>query len=415
MANSLLTDSIIVKESLMELKNQLGFTKNVNKQYDDRFAREGAKIGDTINIRKPSRYEVTNGAVLNVQDSVDQSVALQLDTHKHVGMGFSQKDLTLSVDEFKARYIKPAVTALANSVDYTGFAAMYKQVYSAVGVPSASALPSDLKGFLQAKQKLAELGAPTSGLNAVVNPGTEASLVHGLKGLFQSSSEIAKQYEEGVMGYAAGQKFTMSQNVPMHTIGNTVGTPLTNYPSAYVAGTASIASDGWTNDTAGVLKAGDVITIADVYAVNPQTRQSTGALAQFVVMADVNAGASTGPATITIDRGLYASGQYQNVTALPADGAAIKTFGEVTTLKNIICPQNMVFHKDAFVLGCADLVLPKGMDMAARASDPESGLSISLVRGFDIVNHRTLTRLDILFGWKCVYPEFACRVVGQPA
>jgi hypothetical protein len=331
-------------------------------------------------------------------------------------MGFSQKDLTLSIDDFKARYIKPAVTALANAVDYTGFQAMYKQVYSSVGVPSATALPSTLKGFTQAKAKMALLGAPQDNLTAILDPLAEASLVEGLKGIFNSSDQLKKQYEKGIMGYAAGMKFLASANVPKHTIGNTVGTPLTNYnPTAYVAGTATIASDGWTNDTAGVLKAGDVITIADVYAVNPQTRQSTGELAQFVVQADVNAGASTGPATITIDRGLYASGQYQNVTALPADGAAIKTFGEVTSLKNIICPQNMVFHKDAFVLGCADFELPGGMEMAARASDPESGLSISLVRGFDIVNHRTLTRLDILFGWKCVYPELACRVVGQPA
>jgi hypothetical protein len=413
--NVLLTDNVITKECLMELKNQLGFTKNVNKQYDDSFAQKGAKKGDTINIRKPSRYQAIDGPTLQVQDSVDQSVALQLDQHKHVGMGFSQKDLTLSIDEFKARYIKPAVTALANSVDSVGFSAMYKQVFSAVGVPSNTALPSDLKGFLQAKQKLAELGAPVDQINAIVNPGTEASLVHGLKGLFQSSSEIAKQYEQGVMGYAAGQKFAMSQNVPMHTIGNTVGTPLTDYATAYVAGSTSLVTKGWTNSTTGVLKAGDVITIAGVYAVNPHTRISTGSLAQFVIQADANSGASTGPATLTLDRGMYASGQYQNVSALPADGAAILTFGAVSSSAGLIVPQNMVFHKDAFVLACADLELPGGMEMAARASDPESGLSISMVRGFDIVNHRTLTRLDILFGWKCVYPEFACRVIGQPA
>jgi len=412
MSNSLLTDSIIVKESLMELKNQLGFTKNVNRQYDEKFAVEGAKIGDTINIRKPSRYEVTDGAVLNVQDSVDQSVALQLDTQQHVGMGFSSKDLTLSVDAFKERYIKPAVTALANKVDYTGFAAMYKQVYSSVGVPSASAFPSDLKGFLAAKQKLAELGAPVSDLTAIVNPATEASLVHGLKGLFQSSEQIAKQYEKGVMGYAAGSKFVMSQNVAQHTIGALGGTPLVNGTTA--AGATTIVTDGWTAAAATRLKKGDVITIADVYAVNPQTRQSTGALAQFVVTADT-ASDGSGNLTIPIDRAIYASGQYQNVNALPIDNAAITVFGHASSYANVVAPQNMVFHKDAFVLGCADLILPKGMHMAARASDPESGLSIRLVSGYDIVNDRMNSRLDILYGWKCVYPEFACRVVGQPA
>lgn len=412
MANSLLTDSIIVKESLMELKNQLGFTKNVNRQYDEKFAVEGAKVGDTINIRKPSRYEVTSGAVLNVQDSVDQSIALQLDTQNHVGMAFSSKDQTLSVDAFRERYIKPAITALANKVDSTGFSAMYKAVYSSVGVPSASALPSTLKGFTLGKAKMALLGAPTDELTAMVDPLVEASLVEGLKGLFQSSEQIKKQYEKGVMGLAAGSKFMSSANVPKHTIGALGGTPLMNGTTA--AGATTLVTDGWTAAVAVRLKAGDVISIGSVYAVNPQTRVSTGELAQFVVTADTSSDGS-GNLTIPLDRAIYASGQYQNVDALPLDGAAITVFGHASSYAGIIAPQNMVFHKDAFVLGCADLVLPRGMHMAARASDPESGLSIRLVSGYDIVNDRMNSRLDILYGWKCVYPELACRVVGQPA
>jgi hypothetical protein len=413
MSNSLLTDSIIVKESLRELKNQLAFTKSVNKQYDDRFAQSGAKVGDTINIRKPSRYEVTDGAVLNIQDTVDQSVALQLDSHKHVGMGFSQKDLTLSVDEFRERYIKPAVTALANAVDSAGYSAMYKQVYSAVGVPSATALPSTLKGFTQAKAKMALLGAPQDGLTAIVDPLVEASLVEGLKGLFQSSSEISKQYEKGVMGMAAGSKFMSSANVSKHTIGDHEGTPAID-TTVTANGTATLHLDGTLGTVTGWAKAGDVITIADVYAVNPQTKESTGELAQFVVTADTDSSANE-IAALPISPAIYISGPYQNVSRAPTDADLVKIFGHATSYANIVAPQNLVFHKDAFVLGCADFALPKGMDMAARASDPESGLSLSLVRGFDIVNHRMLTRLDILFGWKCVYPEFACRVVGQPA
>lgn len=412
MANSLLTSDIIVKESLMELKNQLGFTKNVNKQYDEKFAVEGAKIGDTINIRKPSRYEVTDGAVLNVQDSKDQSVALQLDTQQHVGMAFSSKDQTLSVDAFRERYIKPAVTALANKVDFTGYNAMYKAVYSYVGIPSATALPSTLKGFTQAKAKMAGLGAPIDDLTAIVDPNVEASLVDGLKGLFQSSSEIAKQYEKGIMGMAAGSKFIMSQNVVKHTIGALGGTPAMN--GSTLAGATTLVTDGWTAAVATRLKKGDVIEIANVYAVNPQTRQSTGQLAQFVVAADTDSDIS-GNMTITIDRAIYASGQYQNVNALPQNDALITIFGHASSYANVVAPQNLVFHKDAFVLGCADLILPKGTHMAARASDPESGLSIRLVSDYDIVNDRMNSRLDILYGWKCVYPEFACRVVGQPA
>lgn len=412
MANSFLTDSIIAKESLMELKNQLSFTRSVNRQYDSRFAQTGAKIGDTFNIRKPSRYEVTDGATLTIQDTEDQSLALTLDTQKHVGMAFSDKDLTLSIDAFRERYIKPAVTALANSVDYTGYAAMYKKVYSSVGIPSATNYPNALEPFTQAKAKIALLGGQMDELTATVDPLVEASMVEGLKGLFQSSEQIKQQYEKGVMGMAAGSKFKMSQNVVKHTVGALGGTPVTNYPSAFVEGASTLVTDGWTNSVTGVLKAGDVIQIAGVYSVNPQTRQSTGQLAQFSIQADADSDGS-GNATLTLDRAIYSSGQYQNVDAAPANNAAITIFGHASSYAAIVAPQNMVFHKDAFVLACADLALPKGMDMAARASDPESGLSISFVRGFDIVNHRFISRLDILFGWQCVWPEYACRVVGR--
>lgn len=415
MGNSLLTSSIIVNESLMELENHLVLSGSVNRQYDGQFAQSGAKRGDTINIRKPLRYEVSDGAAINIQDSEDQSVPLVLNYHKHVALAFSNKDLTLSVDRFKERYITPAVTALANNIDYLGYSDMYKQVYTSVGVPSASALPSTLKGFTQAKARIASLGGPKGTYCAVVDPEVEASLVDGLKGLFQSSEQISKQYEAGVMGMAAGSKFKMSQNVAKHTIGNTVGTPVTNYGSAFVEGSSQLVTDGWTNSTTGVLKAGDVISIADVYSVNPQTRQSTGQLAQFVVQADVDSGASTGPATIQLDRAIRASGPYQNVDALPGDGKAILTFGHATNYANIIAPQNMVFHKDAFVLAMADFEMPKGVDMSGRARSKESNMAISFVRDYDINMHRTISRLDTLFGWKCVYAELAARVVGQPA
>lgn len=413
MANSILTDSIIVKESLRELKNQLGFTKNVNRQYDDKFAVEGAKIGDTINIRKPSRYDVTTGATLTIQDSQDQSVALQLDSQYHVGMAFSSKDLTLSVDAFKERYVKPAVTALANKVDYAGYLAMYKQVYSSVGVPSATALPSTLKGFTQAKAKLALLGAPQDELTAIVDPLVEASMVEGLKSLFQSSDQIKQQYEKGIMGYAAGSKFVSSANVVKHSSGLLGGTPAIK-TTITTQGASTIDADGVSATVTGYFKAGDVIEIAGVYALNPQTKQSTGQLKQFVVLADCNA-ATSELASVSLSPSMYTTGAYANIDAFPADGAAITLFGHASSYANLIVPQNLVFHKDAFALGCADLALPRGVDMAARASDPESGLSIRLVADYDIVNDRKIARLDILCGWKALYPEFACRVVGQPA
>jgi hypothetical protein len=408
--NSLLTNSVIAKESLRSLKNNLVLAANVNRSYSKEFAQSGAKIGDTFNVRLPNRYEVTSGAVLNIQGSQDSSIALQVSTQKHVGMAFSSADRALSLDKFKERYIEPAMIALANDVDYQLYAAMYKQVYNSVGVPSASALPSTLKGFGQARAKIAKGGGPIDGLKAIVDYDVEASLVNGLSGLFQAQDALSAQYKKGSMGMASGMDFYASQNVAQHTIGALGGTALTNYPSAYVAGSTSLVTDGWTNSTA-TLKKGDVITIAAVNEVNPQTRQSTGSLAQFVVQADVTADGS-GNITITLDRGIYASGPNQNVDALPADGAAIKVFGAVNTYAGIICPQNMVFDKDAFALAFVDLEEVPG---SVVVRDEDLGLSMRMWQQGDITNDRLITRLDVMYGFKCIRPEYACRVVGQPA
>lgn len=411
MANALLTDSVILKETMMSLKNHLSFSKNVTTEYSDQFAQSGAKKGASINIRKPLRYEVTEGAALTIQDSQDQSVALTADKHYHVGMAFAEKDRTLSVDKFRERYIEPAAIALANKIDSAFISDMYKNVFHSVGVPSASALPSTLKGFTLARAKMALAGAPKGQTVAIVDPLVEASLVEGLKGLFQSSDQISKQYEEGIMGRAAGSKFMMSQNVPKHTIG-TLTSAAGAMNGTTLAGATTLVTDGWSSG-ANSLKQGDVITVEGVYAVNPQTRQSTGELAQFVVAADISD--TAGAMTITIDRAIYASGQYQNVNALPLNDALVKVFGAANTHSGIIAPQNLVFHKAAFALASVDFELPSSGVQASRAVDPDAGLSLTMTSQFDIVNYRTVTRLDWLGGWKCIYPELACRVVGQPA
>lgn len=397
----------------MSLKSHLVMAKNVTTEYSDQFAQTGAKKGATINIRKPLRYEVTEGATLNIQDSEDQYTPLTVDKHYHVGMAFAEKDRTLSIDRFRERYIDPATIALAHKVDYQFALDMYKSVFSAVGVPSATALPSTLKGFTYGKAKIAGLGGPKGTYNAVVDPLVEASMVEGLKGLFQSSEQIKKQYEEGVMGYAGGCKFMMSQNVPKHTAGAPVGAPAVKITIA-AEGATAIAVDGIIGTITGCYKEGDVIQIAGVYSVNPQTKQSTGELAQFVVTATTDS-SSNEIASLPISPAIYKTGPYQNVTAYPIDGAAITLFGHATNYASVVAPQNLVFHKSAFALATVDFELPQGGVQASRAVDKNAGLSLTMTSQFDIVNYRTVTRLDFLGGWKCIYPELACRVVGQPA
>lgn len=402
MSNSLLNISMITKESLRILKNELSFAKNVNRQYDDQFAKSGGKIGQTINIRKPVRYTVSDGQVLDIQNQSDQSVALTLDSQKHVDFQFSSKELTLNIEEFAGRYLKPAIAALANKIDYDGLS-QYKNVYQSVGTPGTT--PATFSTLTDAATKLSNMGAPHGDRTICFNPAANGSMADALKGLFHSQERIKEQYEKGMMGMAGGFMIYEDQNVRQHTTGTftTGSTPLVN--GASQSG-SSLITDGWANSTA-VIKQGDVFTIANVYAVNPQTRESTGQLQQFVATADGTSDGS-GNLTISISPSITASGQYQTVNAAPANDAAITMVGSEATAY----PQNVAFHKDAFVLGMADLQLPGGVDMADRAVDPDSGISLRIVRAYDINNDVFPCRIDVLYGWKTVYPELACRIQG---
>lgn len=403
MANTLINPQMIANEALAEFKNGLGFTKGANTQYDDRFAKKGAKIGNKIDIRLPQRFEVNDGEDITAQiQDVDQEViTLELDQRKNVAFQFSTEELTLSIDKFSETYIRPAAHALANKVDYTGLS-LAKEVYNAVGTPGTT--PASIDLALDAGQKMTEFSAPKGDRTLILNPKAMNKTVAGMKGLFQSSEQIANQYEKGVMGIAAGFKWRESNNVANMTTGVRGGTPL-------VAGAAqsgkTLLTDGWTAAALLRVREGEVFTIANVYAVNPITKESTGELQQFVVTEDFSSDVA-GAGGLKISPAIITDGPTQTVTAAPADNAALTFIGSAS----IVSPMNLAFHKDAFVLGTADLEIPKGVDMAAVARDEESGLSIRFVRFYDGKTDKLISRLDILFGWLAARPEWACRIQG---
>lgn len=399
MSNSLLNISMITKESLRILKNELKFVGSINRQYDDQFAKSGAKIGSVINIRKPVRYTVSDGPALDLQDTTDQSVALTLDSQKHVDFQFSSKELALNIDEFSKRYIQPAIAALANKVDYDGLG-LYDDVYQSVGTPGTT--PNAFSYLTDTGTKLSNAACPVGNRKMILNPAASGAMADGLKGLFQSQELIKEQYEKGMMGLAGGFEIAMDQNVRQHTNGAFAGSGVVN--GANQTG-SSLVTNSWTSGSLSLV-VGDVFTIAGVNAVNPQNRQSTGQLQDFVVTAAVSD--SSGAATISISPSIVVSGQYQTVDASPANGAAITIKGSQSTAY----PQNLGFHPDAFVLGTADLERPGGVDMSDVANDPDSGLSLRVVRAYDINNDTFPCRIDILYGLKTVYPELACRLWG---
>jgi hypothetical protein len=400
MSNSLLTIDMITRKSLEILENNLVLTRNVNRQYDDSFAVEGAKIGSTLRIRLPDRALVTDGAALQVQSDNEQFTTLTVSSQKHIGVNFTSAELTMQLDDFAERVLKPRVSQLASSVD-ADVATSYKGIYNSVGTPGTT--PATSLVLLQANQKLNEFATPMSPRYATVNPAANAGLVEGMKGLFNPTGTISRQFKNGMMGEGilGLDEINMSQSISNHTNGDW-GTGITVTSTVTTEGQATLpisftgSSKTWN--------VGDVFTIAGVFAVNPQTRQSTGSLQQFTVTA-VETGSST--ATLDISPALYTAGNaLATVNAFPQASAVVTMLGSALTSY----PQNLVYHKDAISFATADLLLPQGVDMASR--QVHNGISLRIVRQYDINNDRLPCRIDVLYGYAAIRPVTAVRLWG---
>ena len=402
MANSLLTIDMITRKCLEIFENNLVISRNCNKEYDDSFAVEGAKIGSTLRIRLPDRALVTDGAALQVQDDNEQFTTLTVSDQKHIGINFTSAELTMQLDDFAERVLKPRISQLASSVD-ADVANAYKSIFNTVGTPGTT--PATALVLLQAQQKLNESAAPMSPRYATVNPAANAGLVNGLSGFFNPVGTISRQFKtgmmgEGVLGY---DEMNMSQSIVNHTTGSRAGTILVN-ETVSTQGQATITLDGFSSNT--TVTVGDVFTMAGVYAVNPQTRLSTGSLQQFVVTAAQTA-ATADMVDMAISPSMYTSSNaLATIDAFPANNAAVTFVGTAST----VYPQNLVYHKNAITLATADLLLPQGVDMGSR--QVHNGISMRIVRDYDINNDRMPCRVDVLYGFNTIRPPMACRIWG---
>jgi hypothetical protein len=374
----------------------------VNRQYDDSFAVEGAKIGSTLRIRLPDRALVTDGAALQVQDDNEQFTTLSVANQKHIGVNFTSAELTMQLDDFAERVLKPRISQLASSID-ADVANAYKYIGNSVGTPGT--VPSTSLVLLQAQQKLNENAAVMSPRYATVNPAANAGLVEGMKGLFNPTDTISKQFRNGMMGTGVlgFDEINMSQSIKQHTTGSRDASAATTVKTTITSEGASsiVLTQGSVVTT---IKAGDVFTVADCYAVNPQTRESTGSLYQFVALADATAVA--GDWTVTVYPIYSANHALATVNALPVAAKSVTFLGAASSQ----FAQNLVYHKDAITFATADLLLPQGVDMAARAV--HNGISLRVVRQYDINNDRMPCRIDVLYGYSAIRPQMAARIWG---
>jgi hypothetical protein len=394
MANTNLTIDMITNQALMILHQKLNFIGTIDRQYDSSFAKSGAKIGDTLRIRLPNEYTVRSGATLSTQDTTETSVSLPVTTQKGVDVNFSSEELTLDIDDFSKRILEPAMSVLAANVEADAIS-MYKDVYNFVD--NAGSAMTFAKA-LAASGKLTDNLTPYDGRTLNLTTQDNIDMVDALKGLFNAQDKLSSNYKEGRLAgpFAGFEGIYENTLLGNHTTGTAAATTSYLVNGADQTG-ATLTVDGGST----TFLDGDIITIAGVNRVHPETKADTGILQQFVVTAN----SGTSATSLAISPSITITGGKQNVTAAPANDAAVSKVGGGASS---VFTNSMAYHKDAFTFATADLVMPKGVDMVARKV--LDGVSMRIVRDYDINNDKFPCRIDILYGYAAKRPQLACRI-----
>jgi hypothetical protein len=393
MPNTLLTISQITRKAAMTLHQKSTLLRTINRQYDEEFGRSGRKIGDTLRVRMPNQYQVRTGITHTPVDIVEESVNLPVATVRGVDLAFTSQEMTLSLDDFSERIIEPAMSVLAANIEADFHLNMARRVANVVDNDTAAFGFNTLNA---ARQVLTENLAPPAKRYAVLSPSHATRFINDTKGLFHSSSNIAEQYEEGMIGRTAGFDVMESTIIADHQTGTAAKT--TGYLSNGVGlSGAAIAVDTGTT----TLLIGDVVTFAGVFEVHPETKVSTGVLKQFVITAN----SGTSATSLAISPAIVATGPRQNASNTVADNSAVVKVGAGA---NERINGSLAYYRDAFTFVTADLPMPNGTDMASKAT--VDGITVSLVRDFNITSRDFPCRLDVLYGFAALRPQLACRI-----
>jgi P22 coat protein - gene protein 5 len=396
MANSILTPTAVTRKALQILHQKLNFIGNINRQYDSSFADSGAKIGSQLKIRLPNQYTVRTGAAISTQDTTENSTTLSVATQKGVDTTFTTAELTLSLDDFSARILEPAMAVLASNIEADALN-MVKDVYQSVNnVGSAITLNK----VLTARKALTDALAPSDKRKLILNTQDNLDLVDSLKGLFQDGNEIAKQYRDGMVGRTAGFG-EIYENTLLASQATGTAASATTYT---VNGAGQVGSGVIVATGATTFAVGDVITFAGCNRVHPETKADTGVLQQFVVTAAYAGGAGT----LAVSPSIVTSGGTQNVSASPTNGGAVTKVGGASAIYR----PSLAFHENAFTFATADLedVSQYGAWGSRQVYD---GISMRVARQYAINTDTIPCRIDILYGYKTIRAELAARILSN--
>ena len=385
--NTLITPTAVTREALRILHQKLNFIGTINRGYDKQYAKEGAKIGQNLNIRLPNQYVIRRGQQLAAQSTVEATTPLAITNQVGVDLNFSSTDLTLALDDFSDRIIDPAMAVLAANIeaDVMSISLQFHLHVNNQGVAAT------LNQLLNGKKILTDQLTPLPKRTANMNTQDMIDLVKDTKTLFNPDNAISDQYKDGAVGHAATFDFYENTLWPSFTPGTHAGYT--------VNGAGQTGSALAVNAGNGTMNVGDVFTIAGVYRVHPETKAQLQELHQFVVTAAYAGGAGN----VAFQPAIVVTGAKQNVSASPAANAAVTFAGTAGTPHGI----SMLYHKDAFAFATADLVMPDGVDWKAR--EVQDGLSIRIVRQYDINNDAFPCRLDMIYGYAAIRAQLAAR------
>lgn len=401
--------TVIAKMAAGMLADETQFLKSIDKEPESTFGQvNGYNVGDTVNISKPARFipSSTADVTSTLQEVVEEKVALSLSTRKVVPIALTSAEIqnTLSLKSWANRVLKPAVSSIAQTIESDFLTTAKNSVYQTVGTAGSTVFDPDT--MLSARQQIRQGLAPYgSDLYALLNSAATRSAVNSRKGLPNAQAEIAKQYREGYIMTADGFNYLENNLLPTHTNGADVAMAVEATVVPITNGMSTLGVDGVTSGA--TVKAGSVFTIAGVYSVHPITKVSTGQLQQFVVTADVTE-TSGNTVTLAISPSIYytTTDPRRNVDAAPVDETALTFIGSASTGYT----QNIAFHPQAFRFASVPLVKPDGLDMVGQ--ETVDGMTIRVLRNYDILTDKMIMRLDFLGGFAAVRPEWACRITA---
>lgn len=391
MANSFLTTSLITREILSVLRQKLTFLKKINMEYKSEFAVTGGKVGDTVNIRIPTRGKVRSGRIMDAGAMNDATTPLTISEQTGVDLVWNSSDMALKIDDFRERYLDQRIADMAAIIETT---VLQRALPYASGFISNSDGKLDIGDALLANKQMTDNLAPQKRYMMTNTSGT-VQVVKSAQALFNSQAQIKGQYEDGIMTRAGGFDWFETTNMPTQPLGTaTFGTAAGYLVNGVGQSGTSIAIDTGT----GTIKAGQHVTFPGVYSVNGATKVSTGNLQTFVVTADYAGGGGN----LQILPAITLTGPEQNVTALPTNNDAVTILGASTQTG-----VNLGFAKDFLTFATVDLPLPENKDASRMVFD---GLSLRMIRDYDTINDQFLNRIDVLWGSAVLRPEFGVIV-----